>query len=409
MMRYILLFFLLLSCLFWILYFIITMSSYRKVPVLSKTFPKEKLESYPLVSLIIPARNEEKKIGQCIKTLKAQTYPKLEVFIIDDFSTDKTVERAKSVIGSDERFKILSLKNFKEKKPSGWMGKTYAIQQGTTQTKGEWLLFCDVDDINYDPGLIEKAVEFATIKKLDFLSLVPSNICVSFWEKIIQPIPAGFLIFISPFNKVNDPKSKAAFALGLFILIKHSVFKKIGGYETIKNRVADDVEMAKLVKESGFKIGLAQAQKMMRFRMYERLSEIWEGWSKNIFRGLVQKREIQTKAKQLLILILGLFIVFVMVVLPFIAVIVSLLVVFLLKISFWWFILGFSFIIWVFSILVQGIVHKKYFIGNPLFSPLYFIGGIVTMGIFLNSAIKTFSRKGIKWKGRTYSNVESNE
>ena len=89
------------------------MSSYRKVPVLSKISHKDKLKKPPLVSLIIPARNEEKKIGKCIQTLKAQTYPNLEVFLVDDYSTDKTVEIAKSIIVNDERFKILSLKNFK--------------------------------------------------------------------------------------------------------------------------------------------------------------------------------------------------------------------------------------------------------------------------------------------------------
>ena len=385
------------------------MSSYKKVPLLSKVIVQNKLKNPPLVSLIIPARNEEKKIGKSLQALKALKYPKLEIILMDDFSTDKTVNIAKDIIGKDKRFRIISLKNLNEKKPDGWMGKSYANQKGSTYAKGEWLLFCDVDDIKYDPELIDKAVEFASIKKLDFLSLVPSNVCVTIWEKIIQPIPAGFLIFISPFSKVNDQKSKAAFALGLFILIKNSVFKKIKGYEKIKNRVADDVELAKLVKESGFKIGLAQAQKLMKFRMYERFSEIWSGWSKNIFRGLVQKREIQSKTKQFLILLIGLLVVFDMVVLPFTAVIISLLVVLILNMSFWWYILGFSIILWMLSIFIQSYVHKKYSIGNPLFSPLYFIGGIITMGIFLNSAINTFSGKGVKWKGRAYNNQKTKE
>jgi hypothetical protein len=145
----------------------------------------------------------------------------------------------------------------------------------------------------------------------------------------------------------------------------------------------------------------------MKLRMYEKLKDIWEGWSKNIFLGLVQKREIQSKGKQLLILLFGLFVVFDMVVLPFFALIFSLLVIFLLKISVWWLILGFSFIVWLFSISVQIYVHSKYCIGNPIYSPLYFIGGIVTMGIFLNSAVKTLSGKGVKWKGRVYSDKKS--
>ncbi|MDH7517685.1 MAG: glycosyltransferase [Candidatus Thermoplasmatota archaeon] len=383
------------------------MSSYRQLPVLSKaTAGNNKSKSLPNVSVIIPARNEEKKIGQCIQNFKGQLYPNLEILIVDDHSTDKTVEIAKSIIGNDKRFKILSLEYFKEKKPSGWMGKSYAIQKGSAQVKGEWLLFCDVDDIDYDPELILIAVEFAMARKIDFLSLVPSNVCKSFWEKVIQPIPAGLLIFISPFNKVNDPKNKAAFALGLFILIKKSVFNKIGGYEKIKDRVADDVELAKLVKQSGFKIMLAQAQKMMRFRMYESFKEIWDGWSKNIFMGFVQKREIESKLKQILILLIGLFAVFDTIVLPFLIVIISLLFLMFSQTSIWFTMLIFSLTVWLFSITVQGFVHKKYHIGNSLYAPLYFIGGIITMGIFINSAAKTISGKGVKWKGRTYSQDE---
>jgi glycosyltransferase involved in cell wall biosynthesis len=383
------------------------MLSYRKLPILSKLKYEDKIKKLPLVSVIIPARNEEKKIGQCIQTLKSQTYPNLEFLIIDDFSTDKTVKIVEEVIGNDKRFKILQLKKIKKKKPSGWMGKSYAIQQGSEQAKGEWLLLCDVDEIDYNPELILKSIHLAFAKKLDFLSLVPSNVCKTFWEKIIQPIPAGFLIFISPFSKVNDSKSKAAFALGLFILIKHSVFKKIGGYKTIKDRVADDVEMAKLVKESGFKIGLAQAQELMRFRMYDGYSEIWNGWSKNIFMGLVQKRDLRSKSKQIITLLIGLIVVFGAVVLPFIVVFLSLLLLVFLQNIVWQYILVFSIFVWLFSISVQSFVHKTYYIGNPFYSPLYFIGGIVTMGIYLNSAIKTMSGKGVKWKGRTYTSEKT--
>lgn len=402
MWDYILFFFLELSLLFWISYVLRTMSNYRKLPNLSKVTSKIKSKNLPFVSVIVPARNEEKRIGQFLKTLQKQTYPHLEILIMDDYSTDKTAEIAKSIIDKDKRFKILSLKSIKEEKPSGWVGKSYAIQQGSTNTRGEWFLFCDVDYIDYDPNLIERAVEYAIENKIDLLSLVPRNVCKSFWEKVIQPIPAGLLIFLLPFAKVNDPKSKASFALGLFILIKRPVFNKVGGYETIKGCIADDAEMAKLVKDSGFKIGLAHAQNMMRFRMYDCLSEIWEGWSKNIFLGLIQKRRIQSKMLQILVVLVGTFGIFETTVLPFLAVILSLLVNLFMPSPLWFYLLLFSISIWLYASFVQFYVHRHYSIGAPRYAPLYFLGGIITIGIFLNSAFKILMSLGITWKQRKY-------
>lgn len=396
MWRYLLLTLLGFSLLLWILYAIRTMVNYNNLPALSKVMDIP-AESLPSVSVVIPSRNESKRITPCIESMKSQTYPKLEVLIVDD-STDDTVDVIKNIVKGDKRFRIIK----EEKLEGGWVGKPHALQQGSREAKGNWLLFIDADTI-HDPDTITSAVKHAVKEKLDMLSILSELVCKSFWEKIIQPIPTGLLIFISPLAKVNDPKSKNAFALGPFILIKKTVFNKIGGYEKIRGRIADDVEMAQLLKNSGFRIGLARAHEFMKLRMYETFGDIWEGWSKNIFMGLVQKREIRAKGKQIAILLIGLFVVFGMVVFPFISVILSLLVVYLLKISFWWFILGSSIFAWFASILIQSIVHKKYHIGNPAFSPLYFIGGVVTMGIFLNSAVKTLSGKGVKWKDRVYT------
>jgi glycosyltransferase involved in cell wall biosynthesis len=384
------------SLLFWILYIARTIRNYNMLPKLEREQIKSS-KSLPKVSVIIPTRNESKRVTPCIESMKAQTYPNLEVLIVDD-STDNTVEVIKNIVKDDKRFRIIK----EEKLAGGWIGKPHAMQQGAKEAKGEWLLLIDADTA-HDPDIITSAVKHAIKKKLDMLSILAELVCKSFWEKIIQPIPTGLLIFISPLGKVNDPDSKNAFALGPFILIKHSVFDKIGGYEKIRGKIADDVEMAKLLKESGFKIGLARAHDLMKLRMYETFKDIWEGWSKNIFLGLVQKREIDAKGKQLLILLIGLFVVFDMVVFPFLAIFLSLVVIFILNVSYWWLLLGTSLIVWLFSIFAQSIVHKKYHIGNPIFSPLYFIGGVVTMGIFLNSAVKTLSGRGVKWKGRTYS------
>jgi glycosyltransferase involved in cell wall biosynthesis len=379
-----------------LLYLFITIKNYRLLPTVSKESDKYSI-SPPSVSIIIPSRNESKRITPCIESMKAQTYPNLEIIIVDD-SNDNTIQVINNIVKDDKRFRIIK----EDKLNNGWVGKPHAMQQGSNEAKGEWLLFIDADT-SHDPSIVTSTVKFAIKNKLDMLSILSKLVCKSFWEKIIQPIPTGLLVFISPLAKVNDPNSKNAFALGPFILIKHMVFNKVGGYKKIKGKIADDVEIAKLLKESGFKIGLAKAYNLMRLRMYERFNDIWEGWSKNIFLGLVQKREIKSKAIQISILLIGLFVVFDMIVLPFFGIILSLVVLLLLKISFWWVILILSCILFIISTSFQSIVHKKYSIGNPIYSPLYFIGGIITMGIFLNSALKTLSGKGVKWKGRTYN------
>ena len=394
-------FLLIISFLFWILYGLRTIINYRMIPKLSKVTLGDSSKSVPLVSLIVPTRNEAYRITNCIKSLKAQTYPNLEIIIVDD-STDNTVKVIKNIIGDDKRFKIIK----EEKLSKGWVGKPHAMQQGSNIAKGDWLLFIDADTA-HNPDIINRAIEHAIKNKLDLLSLLSNLVCKSFWEKIIQPIPTGLLIFISPLGKVNDPKSKIAFALGPFMLIKRSAFNKVGGYETIRGKIADDTEMAKLLKESGFKIGLAHAQDLMRLRMYECFSEIWEGWSKNIFLGLVQKRRISSKALQVLVVLIGLFVVFNMIVLPFLAMLISGIIFLITDSTSWYFVLLSSFVLWLISTLIQLVVHSCYYIGKARYSPIYFIGGIVTMGMFLNSAIKTLSGTGVTWKGRTYSDKKT--
>lgn len=277
------------SLIAWILYFVVVMSNFKKTPHLSKNPPKNPLKNQPLVSVIIPSRNEGHRIGECIKTLKEQTYKKLEILIVDD-SSDNTVDVIKSIVRDDKRFKIIK----QDKLQKAWIGKPFALQQGSKLAKGEWLLFIDADTY-YDPLIIERSVEHATHNKLDMLSLAPRHICKSFWEKVIQPIPLGAITALLPLAKTNDPKSKVALAIGPYIMIKNSIFKKIGGYQTIKNYINDDTQLAKLVKGSGFRLGIANAQSMMNLKMYDRFSEIWEGWSKNVFLGMVQNRKIKSK------------------------------------------------------------------------------------------------------------------
>jgi len=375
------------------------------MPSLSKISSKKLLTNAPLVSVIIPARNEEKRIKKCIQALKTQTYSNLEIFIVDDHSSDKTVEISRRIIGDDKRFKIISLKDVEKEKPKGWIGKSYAIQQGCKHANGDWLLFCDVDYMEYNPNLIRRGVEYVIENNIDFLSLMPSHICGSFWEKAIQPVPLGLLSMLSPIAQVNKSQSRTAIAFGCFILISHSIFNKLGGYTKIRDRIADDVELAKLVKQSGFKIGLALGRQMLKIRMYEGFDEVWQGWNKNIFLGVIQKCQIRSKILQFLFTVVGLFCLFCVMVFPFLLLLSSIFLILFIPSVMLWRILLYSLLVWIFSIFVQSYVQKCYSICNPKYAPVVLlVGGFVTMGMFLNSAIKVLSGTGVIWKDRIYFN-----
>lgn len=388
---------LLITSLVWSFYLIKALRSYHQIPILEKKIIKKSNKSQSFISVIIPTRNEGNRIGKCIQSIKSQTYPNIEFIIVDD-SMDDTVQIIKSIIGNDKRFKIVK----QEKLPHGWIGKPHALQQGSTKARGKWLVFIDADTY-HDPELLSTTVDYIKKNNLDMLSVLLGHICKTFWEKVIQPIPIGMLIILGPVAKVNNPNSKAAIASGPFMVIKRTVFNKVGGYKTIKNRIGDDAEIAKLIKNSGFKIDIVHAQTLVKVRMYERFSEIWNGWSKNSFFGLVQIWGIQSKPLQFLILLGGMIGIFIIIVLPiFIMIGTALLTLFTYQPQ-WYYLLIFSSLIWLFSLIVQIYAYKRYNIGDPRFVPLTFLGGIIFIGIFLNSALKTWSRKGVIWKGRRYT------
>jgi len=372
---------------------------YKQVPYLSKTFHKKSPRSIPLISLIVPARNEAHTIGKTIESLKSQTYLRMEIIIVDDYSTDDTVNVSKNTVGADKRFKVLDLKSIRKEKLSDWFGKSYAVQQASMQAKGEWLVFIDAD-INLSPQVIEKAVTFVTENKLDFLSVLPHQLCDSFWTKVVQPIPLMILL-LNLFHIYNQ-KSKIAIAFGCFIIMKHSVFDKIGGYEQIKNKIADDAEMAKVVKRSGFKIGIVHAQDMIKIKMYEKFSDLWEGWSKNIFLGLAQNTRIQSKALKALFILAGFVGFFSIFLFPFILIGISLILCLFYRASYWEYLFIYSSLLWLFEVCAQFIIQKRYGIGSPKYALLSFLGGVIVLGIFLDTPIKILSGKGIQWKGRSY-------
>ncbi len=238
----------------------------------------------PMVSIIVPMRNEERNARQCIEGLMCQKYRNFEVIVVDDRSEDSTLAILKEFASKHTAFKLVE----GTPTPEGWIGKNHALWQGVREAKGDWILFVDADTIS-ENFMLPSAIKFVEDNSIDMLSLSPFQILKTFWERVVQPVIFSSLYFAFPQKKINDPKSKLAAAIGQFILIKRSVYEDTGGHSSIKNKIVEDFALAQLVKGSGYRLCVMRGINLIRTRMYTNFDELWEGWTKNLFFGLKKR------------------------------------------------------------------------------------------------------------------------
>lgn len=256
----------------------------------------------PLVSIIVPARNEEKNLDRCLSSLLAQDYPSLELVVVDDRSNDTTGSIAES-FRLRSRFPVNVIRV--EKLPPGWTGKNYAMFTGSKAAGGEWLLFTDADTYHRVP-CVSTAVRTALDNRIDFLTLAPETESRSFWEKTVQPLAVSSLALWFDPVKVNDPKSGVTLANGQFILVKKEVYEKTGGNESVRQDVVEDVAFAKRTRAHGYSVQFLNGTLLYATRMYSSLREIKNGWTR-IFTHLFEKKPAAILHKIFLFLLFSIF------------------------------------------------------------------------------------------------------
>lgn len=246
-----------------------------------KDIPDKKDSELPFVSILVPARNEKINIKNCVTSLLEQDYPNYEVVVLNDNSEDETGEILKSIQQDYPKLKIITGKPL----PGGWTGKTFACRQLAENAKGEWLLFTDADTIHGNSSLRE-AIYIALYRNADLLSVFPKNEMKTFSEKLIMPM-LYFTSFVLLPHYFVDRKGfvKFAMAVGPFMLFRRSAYDKIGGHESVKYSILEDVNIAKKIKEAGLRLVVADGLSLCSVRMYRNFKEIWNGFSKNIFAG----------------------------------------------------------------------------------------------------------------------------
>jgi len=237
-----------------------------------------RLSQSPFVSVCVPARNEERDIEACLVSLLQQDYPEFEVIVVDDNSTDATPEILRSLQKKFSELVILKGAPL----PEGWYGKPFALHQAARTARGELLLFTDADPV-FEPHALTSAVHQMNSEKLELLTLMPAARFGSFWEKTVQPLFFAIIVGLTRFSKVNNEKDPAAMGIGAFLMIQRQAYDRIGGHEALRQVILDDIGLARLAKQAGAKIMIADAKKIFSIRMYHSLQEIWTGWRKNIF------------------------------------------------------------------------------------------------------------------------------
>ena len=335
----------------------------------------------PMVSIIVPARNEERSIKRCITSLLAQDYHNFEVIAVDDGSTDATPEILAQLAADDPRLQVVRVHEL----PAGWAGKAHAIHTGVQHANGEWLLFTDADT-DHQPDALSTLLNVARCNHADLLSIVTKQELKTFWERTMTAIPMIGISILFPLEEVEDPNSPIALANGQYMLLKHSAYEDVGGYAAIPSVVMDDIVMAQRLKQAGKRVMLVDGRDYVSVRMYHNFGEFWRGWGKNVY---------PHNTREMIIIAGGLVVVPLIFLLPFIQLVRT-------------FISGKrGSLFWISLGQVAMILYSRRIVDRGLHLPWYYIflhplGVIMIEALIVETFWRTWTRKGVGWKDRTY-------
>jgi glycosyltransferase involved in cell wall biosynthesis len=227
----------------------------------------------PEVSIVIPARNEAANLGACLESLTTQTGIPFEIIVVDDASTDRTPEIARSFPG----VQVISPNPPHE----NCTGKNNALIAGARTARAPWLLFTDADTV-HQPGSFQRALAEAKKEQAYLLSYSPKQIVVSFAERAVMPVIFAELAAQYPPHKVRDQNSEIVAANGQYILVRRAAYDAVGGHAAVAREILEDVALAKLFRGAGHRVYFRYAGDAVRTRMYRNWTQLREGWTKNL-------------------------------------------------------------------------------------------------------------------------------
>lgn len=234
----------------------------------------------PLVSVVVPARDEARNIEACVRSILATRWPDVELIVVNDESSDGTAEIARTAVSGDRRATVMDNPAL----PDGWIGKQWACHNGALAAKAAFVLFTDADT-RHAPDLLTHSMNAMRERHADLLTVVGSQAMETFWERLVQPHMFGLLAArfgdMERVSHSTNPYDKLA--NGQFMLMRREVYARTGGHEAVRAHIAEDLRLAQEWTRLGFSVQVVSGFEYMSTRMYEGLGEIWRGWGKNIW------------------------------------------------------------------------------------------------------------------------------
>lgn len=251
----------------------------------------------PLVSILIPAKDEGERIRDCVADVLKQDYPRYEVIAINDRSTDNTGDILEQAAGDANvfvtrhpddaveqfpptRLRVLHIESL----PQGWLGKCHALDHGAKHAAGEWLLFVD-SDVRLQPHALRTLAANAIARQYDAVSILTTVETHTFVEKLMLPLlAASWMMMFSGDQTNEDSEPDKAVANGQVFLIRAETYRKVGGHAAVKDRIVEDVELMRLLKKNEAKCRLLNGSHLAATRMHTNLTQMFNGWAR-IFAG----------------------------------------------------------------------------------------------------------------------------
>ena len=371
----------------WVVSLVLTLYGLsRQTPLLPTRHSPLTASDMPLVSVLVPARNEEHRVlANCLRSILAQDYGRFEVIALNDRSTDATGQILESLAETDQRLRVIDGQEL----PRGWLGKPYAMQQALNQARGEWVLATDADMI-FQQATLRTAMDRMVEEKADAMTLIPHFEAGSFWERVMIPTWAWVFLMFAVFYRVSNPKTQGAVGIGGFFLIRRALLDRVGGYEALKDEVMEDVRLAEMIKRSGARLLTAYAPNLLSTRMYRNFAEMWECSTKNWFSG------VKFSLPFALLCVLSMYLI--AVVPPLIALACGIAIAVGVNADGWVLFIPAA-LSWLLQVLVLMVVSIRSRV-SPVYALTAPLGLSVLYAMLFDSTIRITTGKGVTWKGR---------
>lgn len=341
----------------------------------------------PLVTVIVPARNEAHNIARCVSSILASSYPRLELVVVDDGSADGTAEIARKAAAGDSRARVV----MNSPLPEGWFGKQWACTTGAREARGEILLFTDADTY-HGSDLVTRSVNAMRRTGADMFSVAGKQEMGGFWERVIQPQMFSILSMrYGGTESVNNSRhASGKIANGQCIFFKRFSYDEIGGHASVRTFVGEDLMLAQRVFARGKKTVLMLGVNQLSTRMYTSLQGLIEGWRKNVFAAGIDSMPFGAPGRVLFPL--ALLVPPVMQLLPLAVLVLGALGMVSGGLVVWATTATIATLVWWIVVYAQ--------LGEPVaYAFAYPLGALVLLYMFTTAIIRG---RRVSWKGRTY-------